>query len=266
MWWSVGVGLSGENGSVPADGLERLEALLTGASATVSGSPVGGPGRYGGRLSVEANTTETAVASALATFRSAAAEAGLPPWPVVEVECLTEEELDLRLGRPVFPALVGVSEIAGLLARDGVPVSRQRASAVTSRPDFPQPVARLASGPVWTRNSVQNFVNSWERKPGRPAKNEGLVDSRLFADTLPPAVLILGLAVLVAAGIILMLRRQDGSAARLAHPDAPLPDAAPPEAARVLDVTKKLAERNQMLQVPAEVAAEVARRRGRMAV
>jgi hypothetical protein len=265
MWWSVEVELCGEDG-VSTDALERLDALLAAAAATVSGSPVEGRGRYGARLSVEAETPEAAVASALGAFRHAAAEAGLPAWPVVEVECVTEEELERRLARPVVPTLVGVSEIARLLARDGVRVSRQRASAVTSRTDFPEPVARLASGPIWTRDSVQNFVGTWERRPGRPARNEVLVDSKLFAQTLPPTVLLVGLVALVAVGIILLLRRQDGVAARLARPDASLPPTAPPEAARVLDITKRLAERNQVLQVPADVAAAVARRSGRLAI
>jgi hypothetical protein len=74
-------------------------------------------------------------------------------------------------------------------------------------------------------------------------------------------VLIAGLAALVAVGLILLLVRKDGVAARLVHPDATLPSTAPPEAAKVLDITKKLAEHNQMLQVPAGIAAAVARRR-----
>jgi hypothetical protein len=173
---------------------------------------------------------------------------------------MTEEELDRCLDRPAFPALVGVSEIARLLARDATPISRQRASALTSRPDFPRPVVRLAAGPVWTRDSVRNFVESWERKPGRPTTNENLVNWTALAD-LPQGVLIAGLAELIAVGLILLLVRKDGVAARLIRPDATLPPTAPPEATRVLDVTKKLAERNQMLQVPTEIAAAVARRR-----
>ena len=260
MWWSVEVTLSGETGTVTPEALERLETLLASAAATASGRPEEGPGRYGARLSVEADGPEAAIVNALATSRAAAAEAGLPAWPVVQVECMTEEELDRCLDRPAFPALVGVSEIARLLARDATPISRQRASALTSRPDFPRPVVRLAAGPVWTRDSVRNFVESWERKPGRPATNENLVNWTALAD-LPQGVLIAGLAALVAVGLILLLVRKDGVAARLIHPDATLPPTAPPEAAKVLDVTKKLAERNQMLQVPTEIAAAVARRR-----
>lgn len=47
--------------------------------------------------------------------------------------------------------LVGLTEVAELLG-----VSRQRAHQLTRTPipKFPKPLARLASGPVWTRRDV----------------------------------------------------------------------------------------------------------------
>lgn len=33
---------------------------------------------------------------------------------------------------------------------------------------FPDPVARLAAGPVYTRGSIDAFDAGWQRKPGRP--------------------------------------------------------------------------------------------------
>jgi hypothetical protein len=49
-------------------------------------------------------------------------------------------------------------------------VTRQRASALARTRDFPTPVATLASGPVWTRPSLNRFVEEWPRKNGRPGK------------------------------------------------------------------------------------------------
>lgn len=120
---------------------------------------------YGARLTVDAPNPAAAVALALDLFRAAVDDAGLPASPIVRVEALTEAELDRELARPAMPELVGVGEIAELLG-----VTRQRASEVQTRAGFPAPVARLKSGPVWTRPSVAEFVESWARRPGRPSK------------------------------------------------------------------------------------------------
>lgn len=119
---------------------------------------------YSARLSVDASTPEVATARALTLFRGSAGEAGLPDAPIVRVEALTEAELDRELAKPAFPELVGVTEIAALLG-----VTRQRASEVQNRAGFPSPVARLKSGPVWTLASISRFVETWERRAGRPA-------------------------------------------------------------------------------------------------
>ena len=65
-----------------------------------------------------------------------------------------------------FPMLAGLAEVAGL-AR----VSRSRAGQITAHPDFPEPVQRLAMGPVWLEADVQKFLDT-ERKPGRKPKGE----------------------------------------------------------------------------------------------
>ncbi len=57
-----------------------------------------------------------------------------------------------------------MAEVAELLK-----VSRQRASALARSESFPSPVVALRSGPVWTRASVNRFVESWRRRPGRTA-------------------------------------------------------------------------------------------------
>lgn len=259
QWWSIEVALSGDAGSVTSEALERLDALLSSLHATVSGSPVDGPPRYGVRLSIEADSPDAAIATSIDQVRAAATKAGLPEWPVVHVDCMTEEELDRVIERPPVPELVGVSEIAQLLAEHGAPVTRQRASALSRRPDFPEPIARLASGPVWTKDAVRNFVESWERKPGRPPKQSTALDWTLLTDAPPETVLMAGLVFLVGAGLIALAKKSDAFTARLKQPSAPLPAGAPTEAAQVLDFTKKLAERNEALRLPSSIGTRIER-------
>ena len=63
-----------------------------------------------------------------------------------------------------FPKLAGLAEVAGLAG-----VSRTRAGQIAAHPDFPEPVARLAMGPVWREADVQKFLDT-PRKPGRKPK------------------------------------------------------------------------------------------------
>lgn len=66
-----------------------------------------------------------------------------------------------------FPKLAGLAEIAGLAG-----VSRTRAGQLSNHPDFPEPVARLAMGPVWREADVQQFLDT-PRKAGRRPKGAG---------------------------------------------------------------------------------------------
>ena len=56
--------------------------------------------------------------------------------------------------------LIGTAEIADMLG-----VSRQRVYQITSRPDFPQPVARLAIR-VWDAEQVTAWIA--EHRPSYP--------------------------------------------------------------------------------------------------
>jgi hypothetical protein len=73
-----------------------------------------------------------------------------------------------------IPRLAGLAEIAGLLAeRSGrAKVSRSYAGQVTAHPDFPEPVQRLAMGPVWVEADVAKFIET-PRSPGRKRKEDG---------------------------------------------------------------------------------------------
>jgi len=62
------------------------------------------------------------------------------------------------------PKLAGLAEIASLAG-----VSRQRAGQLAAHPDFPEPVQRLAMGPVWLEADVKKFLAA-PRKPGRKAQ------------------------------------------------------------------------------------------------
>ena len=49
-------------------------------------------------------------------------------------------------------------------------VSRQRVHELAGRPDFPEPLARLAAGAVWDRAQVAQWEKTWDRKPGRKSQ------------------------------------------------------------------------------------------------
>lgn len=57
--------------------------------------------------------------------------------------------------------IVGAHEIRMLLGG----VSRQRAYQITSRADFPQPVADLAQGKVWLADDVDGWFRTHRKKP-----------------------------------------------------------------------------------------------------
>jgi hypothetical protein len=88
---------------------------------------------------------------------------GLPEWPVVRLEALSEAELDAELAKPNFPQLLGLSELAVHLG-----VTRQRIAELRRRPEFPKPIVELAAGPIWVQGAVDSFVSTWHRHAGRP--------------------------------------------------------------------------------------------------
>jgi hypothetical protein len=167
MGWVVSFEAAGEPGAVLDDALEELVDLLADRGGAVSASQA--RDRYGALFSVDEPLDSVVDALALGheVFTALAEKAGLPAWPVARADAMTYEEQDRELAAPNFPELVGVSEVAGLLG-----VTRQRASALAKSPAFPAPVAVLAAGPVWTRPSLNHFVEDWPRKNGRPTKPE----------------------------------------------------------------------------------------------
>ncbi|MDG9703781.1 hypothetical protein [Streptomyces sp. DH37] len=141
--------------------LHRLGQAVPGATAYDASS---------GRLTLvwrlEAATLGTATEAALKTARTALRDAlGTAP-ALAEVRVRTAEAAEAEAARPGEQDLMGYAEAAEELG-----VSRQRVNELErTRDDFPRPVARLRSGPVFTAESIRRFAAGWDRRPGRPRK------------------------------------------------------------------------------------------------
>ncbi len=86
MRWSVNVVAEGDR----VMGREEVVELADAVAA--SGGIASGIGttRYGAQLVVDADDRETAIRLATDEFVRAAAQAGLPPWPVTTVGAISE--------------------------------------------------------------------------------------------------------------------------------------------------------------------------------
>ncbi|WP_410597868.1 hypothetical protein [Amycolatopsis sp. lyj-23] len=83
-----------------------------------------------------------------------------------DVRYMTLDAYEAEALRPSVPELASAADVAEILG-----VSRQRVHQLaTSNPRFPQHIARVATGPLWARSSIEWFDSVWERKAGRPAK------------------------------------------------------------------------------------------------
>ncbi len=161
---------------VPVYGSELAEEQLMDAFADVGDLP--------GALLVDGRHLEIGVIVEAASAMEAAATAGhrveerLPELfgggEVVGVQASTAGEVERDLERGGIHELIddetaeqrlaGLAETAELLR-----VTRPRVAVLRKRPDFPRPVAELASGPVWVAGEIEAFVQRWNRQPGRRA-------------------------------------------------------------------------------------------------
>lgn len=109
---------------------------------------------------VDAPTLRQATHEALRTARK------LPAKPT-RLEVLPLDDWLAEQKAPRAMDLLGTSEVAEVLG-----VARQRVGQLLdTRADFPAPIARPSAGPVWTRSSVEAFLEGWSRKiTGRPRK------------------------------------------------------------------------------------------------
>ncbi len=88
MRWSVGIEAEGDRVLAHEEIIELADAV-----AASSGIATGiGTSRYGAQLIVQAASRDEAIEKATGEFASAVAKAGLPLYPVVRVEAVSEEE------------------------------------------------------------------------------------------------------------------------------------------------------------------------------
>ncbi len=70
-----------------------------------------------------------------------------------------------RLSQPTYPPMLGVAEVAEKLG-----VSKQRVFELREAARLPEPITELRAGPVWPEPAIDRWLDTWERKPGRPKK------------------------------------------------------------------------------------------------
>ena len=88
MKWSVGIEAEGDRVLKHEEIVELADAV-----AASSGIATGiGTSRYGAQLVVQAGDRDEAIRKATAEFSKAITRAGLPVYPVVRVEAISEDE------------------------------------------------------------------------------------------------------------------------------------------------------------------------------
>ena len=86
--WSVGIEAEGERALTHEEIVELADAV-----APSSGIATGiGATRYGAQLVVDAASRDEAIEKGTAAFVAAAKQAGLPDYPVVRAEAVSEDE------------------------------------------------------------------------------------------------------------------------------------------------------------------------------
>lgn len=88
MRWSVSLQAEGDR-VIELDEVVELADAVAGNEGVASGM---GTRTYGAQIVVEADSSDDAVERATVVFSAAAARAGLPDWPIVNVETIADEE------------------------------------------------------------------------------------------------------------------------------------------------------------------------------
>ncbi|HEY5200704.1 MAG TPA: hypothetical protein VIJ31_07310 [Acidothermaceae bacterium] len=135
----------------------------------VAGSVNGGGNSYGVVVQVR-GTAAGAIRTATSRFSKQRDEVGLPPWPIVRCELIERDEFMQRIAAVPGAELAGTA--VGILGAQEVSsalhISRQRVMQISTRPDFPAPIARLAATPVWSAASILRYAENRNTAPGRP--------------------------------------------------------------------------------------------------
>lgn len=139
--------------------MEQLEKYAAVVSPERDGS--------GGRIAMTVDG-ESTIMDAMKTASDAVRKALTPLIGAVDIEGLeasAQEVFEKRLSEPVFPEVVGYSEIAELAG-----VSRQRARQFTVTRGFPSPLITTGQGPLMDRSAVLDWLAVRNTKAGRPKK------------------------------------------------------------------------------------------------
>jgi hypothetical protein len=127
------------------------------------GAAVSAGGLYwSARISIGVDDVLEVFPTAVTIVEKAATHAGLPDWPIVRAELVTDDEIRMQLEVPNFPVVMGTAEVVERLG-----VSRQRLTELRASRRFPEPLLTLAATPVWLASAVNAFVETWDRSPGR---------------------------------------------------------------------------------------------------
>jgi hypothetical protein len=168
---------------------ETLAAYLASHLQHQPGAAVSvGPGRVAATFGVLADGLDKAFDKAFSTWKELGSEVAvelvglqldtaeeiartverrLTPLDLVDNEELAEllaDSAEELAPEAEPPALLGTAEVAQTLE-----VSKARVSALQRRPTFPRPLARLRSGPVWSRAAIENYLAQY-RSPVPPAE------------------------------------------------------------------------------------------------
>lgn len=143
------------------------EALLS--VAEIGGVAVGWPGKRHLETTLTVEAPDVCQAAARDIRRITERVAG----DIVAVTVMTTKEADRRTDER--QELVGIAEIARMLK-----VSKQRASALSRRGDFPAPIARLQAGPIWRAGDLSTLhiqdelaAPAWSSAEAATAERDG---------------------------------------------------------------------------------------------
>lgn len=149
--------------------VEDFSEVLADLGALGAAVSLGGQNGLGATFTVYApdyspEETASVAQAAVTLFVTGADKIGLPIAMIDRVDVMAGPFFERWLDTPP-DELAGVTELAKLFG-----VSKQRMSELRTRQDFPAPLAELAAGPVWKVANLRRFLDSWERKPGRPKR------------------------------------------------------------------------------------------------
>ena len=150
--WHVRLSLRAISEDMLFDALDTLDPL----------SPVAtlGPDEHTGSLAVfvEADSLTDAIETARTAITNACNTA-----TITGVEARPEDECFADVDRPLFPPVVGYTEIA-----ETAGLSRQRIRQLAATAGFPAPVIKTAAGPLFPKAAAEQWARTRQPKAGRP--------------------------------------------------------------------------------------------------